>query len=394
LFAQIESAPAAASGVQKVDVTELSKSADTVRFATFNVSFHRKAAGELIEEFENPNPRKLQAKRIAEILQTVRPDVVLLNEFDFDADGRALKAFQKNFLSVGQNNKQPIKYPHVFRTSVNTGVDSGVDLDDDGNTGTANDAFGFGRYPGQYGMVVLSKFPIKKDQVRTFQKFLWKDMPGNLMPINPGTDQPFYSAEVTKLFRLSSKSHWDVPIEANGQTIHFLTAHPTPPVFDEEEDRNGRRNHDEIRLFADYITPGKADYLYDDNGKKGGLAQHAKFVIAGDMNADPNDGDSSFNAAHQLTKHPLINQSSTPKSLGGVFYAKRQGGKNDSQRGDAQFDTGDFRDNSVGNLRLDYCLPSKNLSIENSGIFWPKPEQPSAKLIRASDHRLVWIDVK
>ena len=35
--------------------------------------------------------------------------------------------------------------------------------------------------------------------------------------------------------------------------VHFLVSHPTPPTFDGAEDRNGTRNHDEIRFWADYI---------------------------------------------------------------------------------------------------------------------------------------------
>lgn len=392
--AQSQIKPPIAPRTKVAAVDHSSKDPSSIRFATFNVSFHRKSAGELSEEFEKASSRKLQARRVAETLQIVRPDVVLLNEFDFDAAGKALKAFQTNYLSISQNGKQPIDYPHTFFLPVNTGVDSGIDLDGDGKSGTGNDAFGYGLYPGQYAMVVLSKLPINKDLAKSFQTFLWKDMPENLMPVKPGTDQPFYSAEATALLRLSSKSHWDVPIQVDGQVIHLLTAHPTPPVFDGAEDRNGRRNHDEIRLFADYVSPGKANYLYDDKGVTGGLAKDARFVIAGDMNADPDDGHSSFNAASQLTSHPLINHQKTPASAGGTFYAQQQGGKNADHRGDPKFDTGDFRDSSVGNLRLDYCLPSKNLSIQKSGVFWPTPDQPGAKLPRASDHRMVWIDIQ
>ena len=97
-------------------------------------------------------------------------------------------------------------------------------------------------------------------------------MPGALLPDRASTPEPrdWYSREELRIFRLSSKSHWDVPIRIGGDTVHFLTSHPTPPVFDGPEDRNGRRNHDEIRLFADYITPGRAGYLYDDKGRRGG----------------------------------------------------------------------------------------------------------------------------
>ena len=99
--------------------------------------------------------------------------------------------------------------------------------------------------------------------MRTFQLFKWKDMPGNLIPT------PFYSPDEVDILRLSSKSHWDVPVRIGGKTVHFLVAHPTPPVFDGPEDRNGRRNFDEIRFWADYITPGKSGYIYDDDGTHG-----------------------------------------------------------------------------------------------------------------------------
>lgn len=366
---------------------------DIVRFATFNVSMYREQAGQLVSELSGDEVLD-QPQKIAEIIQRVRPDVLLLNEFDYDRNGEAIAAFRKQYLEVAQNDQAPIVYPYMFAAPANTGVDSEVDLDDDGKTGTPNDCFGFGRHPGQYGMVVLSRFPIERNRVRTFQRFLWKDMPGNLMPVKPGTSEPYYSESARKIFRLSSKSHWDVPIKVKDQTIHMLAAHPTPPVFDGDEDRNGRRNHDEIRLLADYVSPGKAGYLYDDQGHKGGLAPDASFVIVGDLNADPVDGDSSQAAAKQLTEHPRINHTITPSSAGGSHFAKVQGQQNDLHQGPAKFDTGDFRDSSVGNLRLDYCLPSKDLSVRSAGVYWPTPDQPGYEAVTATDHRMVWIDIE
>ncbi|MFT7629549.1 MAG: hypothetical protein ACI87E_000547, partial [Mariniblastus sp.] len=54
---------------------------------------------------------------------------------------------------------------------------------------------------------------------------------------------------------------------------------------------------------------------------------------------------------------------------------------------------GDFNDFKVGNLHLDYCLPSKTLTIKASGVFWPRPGEPGADLVLATDHRMVWVDV-
>jgi hypothetical protein len=56
--------------------------AETVRFATFNASLNRNAAGQLIGDLTTPNNE--QARTVAEIIQRVRPDVLLINEFDFD----------------------------------------------------------------------------------------------------------------------------------------------------------------------------------------------------------------------------------------------------------------------------------------------------------------------
>lgn len=47
-----------------------------------------------------------------------------------------------------------------------------------------------------------------------------------------------------------------------------------------------------------------------------------------------------------------------------------------------------------GNLRVDYVLPSIDLDVVGSGVYWPTTDDPHAYLNRASDHRLVWIDVR
>ena len=75
-------------------------------------------------------------------------------------------------------------------------------------------------------------------------------MPGALRPIDPATREPFHPDDIWKQLRLSSKSHWDVPVRTPKGVVHFLVSHPTPPVFDGPEDRNGKRNPDEIRLWT------------------------------------------------------------------------------------------------------------------------------------------------
>jgi len=374
------------------------------RFATFNVSLNRSYSEELIADLSTPD--NSQARAVAEIIQRNNPDVLLLNEFDYDSEGEAIELFRKNYLGVSQNGVEPVEYPYVYVAPSNTGILSGFDLDNDGATDGAGDAYGFGSFPGQFGMVLLSKYPIDSENMRTFQTFLWQDMPGALLPDNPETPEPndYYSEEELAVLRLSSKSHWDIPVEINGEIVHILASHPTPPVFDGEEDRNGQRNHDEIRFWADYITPGSNSYIYDDNGNYGGLGAGEKFVILGDLNADPLDGDSTNNAVSQLLNNPLINTSITPSSDGGVDAANRTGDINLSHLSDPAFDTGDFNDAEPGNLRTDYVLPSQNIAIKDAEVFWTTAEDPLFRLIGdfdpallptgypSSDHRLVSVD--
>jgi hypothetical protein len=387
-------APVGAAPVETPSVN----SNGNVRFATFNASLNRFNAGDLVSDLSTPN--NAQAQTVAEIIQRTRPDVLLINEFDFDQDGLAAQLFRDNYLSVSQNGADPIQYDYFFVAPSNTGIPSGFDLDNSGSVGGPNDAFGFGFFPGQYGMAVYSRYPIDYDEIRTFQTFLWKDMPGALLPDDPNTPEPadWYSADELAVFRLSSKSHWDVPIQIGNKVVHFLVSHPTPPVFNGPEDRNGTRNYDEIRFWADYIIPSRSGYIYDDQGNSGGLEPGAMFVIAGDQNSDPLDGDSIPGAIQQLIEHPLVNTRVTPSSEGAVEQAALQGGANATHLSDPAFDTADFSDFAPGNLRADYVLPRKNLRILDAGVFWPLNTDPLFPLVGtfpfpSSDHRLVWIDV-
>ena len=306
---------------------------DTVRFATYNASLNRAAAGQLVTDLSTPN--NTQARNIAEVLQRTRPDVVLLNEFDYVPGYRAVDLFRRNYLERSQQGAAPIRYRYAFTAPSNTGIPSGFDLDRNGTIGGGNDAYGFGEFPGQYGMVVLSRYPIDRDRIRTFQRFRWADLPGALLPDDPATPQPadWYSDAVLARFRLSSKSHWDVPVRVGRRTVHVLASHPTPPTFDGAEDRNGTRNFDEIRFWAEYVEPQANRWIYDDHGRRGGLRFGARFVIMGDQNSDPLDGDSVEGAIDQLLDSPWI-RDPRPSSAGAAEASVLQGGANLTHEGD------------------------------------------------------------
>ncbi|HEY4555051.1 MAG TPA: endonuclease/exonuclease/phosphatase family protein, partial [Lysobacter sp.] len=364
-----------------------------VRVATYNTSLYDEAAGGLIRRLEAGDA---DARNIAAVLQRTRPDIVLLNEFDYDERHRAADLFQRGYLEVAQpGGGAPLHYPYRYLAPVNTGVPSGLDLDRNGTVGGAgrergNDAWGYGLHPGQYGMLVLSRHPIDTAAVRTFQRLRWSAMPRVEQPRLPDTGEPWYRPDVWAQLRLSSKSHWDVPIRTPAGTVHLLAAHPTPPVFDGVENRNGLRNRDEIRLWAEYIGGGDAGWLCDDAGRCGGLAAGAHFVIAGDYNADPSDGDGMPGAIAQLLEHPRVNATVVPRSAGAPERATLRG---IARRGDVAAHTGDFGP-KAGTLRLDYVLSSRGLEVVGSGVFWPVASAPEAAIAGASDHHLVWIDMK
>jgi len=360
----------------------------TIRFATYNIAMGLESRGELNKRLHSGDDEALQ--KVAAIIQQVRPDVLLLNEFDwFELDSALL--FITNYLDKPQFDNEAISYAHAVNGAVNTGEDSGLDLNSNGVLGEPEDAWGYGKFSGQYGMAVFSRFPLKLE--RAFRFFKWSDMPDAMVPTNPD-GSGWYPDEIYKKLRLSSKSHWDVSLETGDKTIHFLVSHPTPPVFDGPEDRNGNRNHDEIRLWADYVDPRRSTYIYDDAGNNGGLTEGTRFVIAGDLNADPVDGDSSHKAILQLLEHPMVNASCVPLSKGGEEASLTQGGKNLEHEGNPASDTGDFNDKYTGNMRIDYVLPSATLKVVSCGVFWPGNDQPGQELIDVSDHRLVWVDIE
>lgn len=372
-----------------------------VRFATWNVSMFRPTLGELLADLQTGTDP--QATAAATVIAAQAPDVLLLNEFDYDAEGAALQAFVDLYLDPAFGGQSPYEFRWVAPS--NTGVHSGLDLNGDGRLDTTpgsqdygNDSLGFGVFEGQYGFAVLSRYPIVTDDIRTFQNLRWADMPDALLPDNAATPEPadFYSADALALFRLSSKNHADVPVRIGDQLVHLLASHPTPPAFDGPEDRNGRRNHDEIVFWTHYAD--NAGWITDDGGTAGGLQSDALFVVAGDLNNDPFDPADNLRGIQRLLDHPRVQSSPVPTSNGGPAAAEEQGQANADHQGPDLNDTADFSDGAVGNLRADYVLPSTGMEIVAASVVWPRTGEPFFDLISdepfaVSDHRMVVVDL-
>jgi len=371
---------------------------ETLRVATFNIEDVR--TGELLD----PESERLRAA--AALIQRLRPDVLVLNEVpynqpgdpDWQPDQQAgdnAQRFCDGFLARSQGDGlEPLEMT-AFMAPVNTGVASGFDLDNDGSihtevpplppvgedprtpegTAYAGDAWGFGTYPGHYGMAILvdRNLKIADSEIHTFQHFLWSRMPGALAPVDPGSGESWYSPREWASMRLAAKSFWDVPVVMpSGRRIRFLLSHPTPPAFDGAEQRNRSRNHDEIRFWADYLNG--APYIVDDNGVAGGLEPNELFVIAGDLNSDPDEGLSLGNPIDRfLLQHPRIQGDFVPS-------APPRG-----QDGDEDLDPDDT---SSWGMRVDYVLPSSGFEIIGGAVWRPRNG------VKVSDHFLVYLDLE
>ena len=114
-------------------------------------ALNRNAAGDLVRDLSTSG--NAQARVIAEFIQRTDPDIILINEFDSVENGLAATLFRDNYLRVAQNGAPPIDFPYFFTAPSNTGIPSGFDLNNNGVVGGGDDAFGFGLFPGQYGMV-------------------------------------------------------------------------------------------------------------------------------------------------------------------------------------------------------------------------------------------------
>lgn len=273
--------------------------------ALWHEALSRKGPGLLLRDVQKGDP---VAQAMADAVRAADPDILVLTKIDFDAGGLALAAFAD--LSGGYDHQLPLR--------PNTGVPTGVDLNGDGRTAGFADAQSFGRFPGEGGMAVLSRYAVDREAVQSFGGVLWKDLPGtHMVPEDVG-----YDVQI-----LSSGGHWVVPIKVKGAVLRLLVGHSMTPVFDGPEDRNGRRNLDELRLWEQVI--GDLD---------------GTFVFAANTNLDPDRGDGYRDAIAGFLASPRVQD-----PLPGIVTAHWD---------------------RPGPMRVSYLLPSADIGIAAARV-WP-----------------------
>lgn len=330
--------------------------AETLRVATYNPELTDQGPGLVLQSLQSgTDPKMIAVIRVIAILEA---DVVLITGLDYDAEGVALATLADELA------KGSADYPFHLALRPNTGIATGLDLDGNGRLGEPRDAMGYGRFAGAAGMAILSRYPIDTTNIRDFSGFLWADLPNNLM------QDP---TPIRAIQRLSTTGMYEVPISLpNGKSLRLLTYYATPPVFDGTEDRNGRRNHDESAFWLRLID-GQLPYA----------APAAPFILLGQQNLDPVDGEGRPAAMRALLNHPAL-QDPAPR------------GANDrvdpEHGGDAAMDTALY--DAIGGLRVEQVLPSADLEITASGILWPPDTDPLGPVLAtASRHRPVWVDL-
>lgn len=325
--------------------------AETVRIASYDPNLTRKGPGLLLRDIMSGKDEQVLAATL--VIAGADPDILLLTGIDWDHDRAALRAFAQLLARGGAD------YPHLLAMQPNSGMATGMDIDGDGRLGEPEDSQGWGSFTGQNGMAILSRFPF--GEVTDYSAGLWKDLPGNIM-------ETALSADAANVQRLSNTGHWDVEIMTS-PALHLLAFSATPPVFDGPEDRNGRRNHDETAFWLSHIPD-------------------APFVLAGNANLDPIDGEGRHEAINGLLSDPRL-QDPRPDSEGARLAA------DPDHSGDPALDTVDWPDGKPGNLRVTYILPAADMDVSGSGTLWPEAGQPLASVsAAASPHRLVWVDLE
>ncbi|MEM9343038.1 MAG: endonuclease/exonuclease/phosphatase family protein [Pseudomonadota bacterium] len=342
-------------------VASLAGAAEAIRIATLNTGLERDAPGLFLRDILKGEAEDIQ--HAARLIARAKADVILLQGVDWDYEQVALTAFREMVNAEGG-----AAFTHQFTTQPNAGMPTLVDLDGDGYLRGSADAEGFGAFLGQGGMAVLSRWPVELTQ--ELSDLAWWQVPDTaLLPEDPG-----YGVR-----RLSSVGHWMLTVTPDdAPPFQLLAFHASPPVFDGPEDLNGRRNRDEILLWA---------HLLD--GRLEAPAPDGRFAILGVANADPEDGDARRDGIHTLLRHDALHDVG-PRSEVGEALAERDSGVNDRHSGDPALDTANYADDDPGNLRVDYVLPSAEWPVEGAGILWADPGDNEGPAVR---HGVVRVDL-
>ncbi|MDO6727979.1 endonuclease/exonuclease/phosphatase family protein [Cognatishimia sp. 1_MG-2023] len=290
---------------------------------------------------KDPEPMAV-AKQIAD----AAPDIIVLQNIDFDSQNHGLSGLRELI-----NNQGGPSYPHLFAPRPNTGIPTGIDIDGDGISNGPRDAHGYGTFPGQRGIAILSQHPIATAGVQSFSNILWQNAAAAAPDVIPAPEM--LSIDARDTFRLSSTAHVAIPFSINGSLLTILTHHATPPMFDGPEDRNGFRNAAENLFWLAYLNGTFTEALPQS------------YILAALTNIDPNKGQ-----GHRSAMQSILQSQQFREPLVTVPPTNRV--------------TVQWNETQSSSMRVSYLLPSPNITVKATG----NRPMPSA-----SRHHLIWIDI-
>ena len=281
-------------------------SGDAVRFATFNASLNRGTAGQLRADLSTPD--NAQARVIAEIVQRARPGRAADQRVRLRPAGRG--AVPRQLSGRGPERRAPVRYPYHFIAPCNTGIASGFDLNNNGTVvttpgapGYGDDALGFGAFPGQFGMVVYSQLPDRPARRPHVPELPVEGHAGRAAARRPG-----HPGARRLVLAGGARGRPAVVEEPLGRADRDRPPHrPLPrraPDTAGLRRRGGPQRTPQLRRdpASGPTTSRRARAATSTTTAASAAAcgPASSFVIAGDQNSDPLDGDSIPGAAQQL----------------------------------------------------------------------------------------------
>ena len=130
----------------------------------------------------------------------------------------------------------------------------------------------------------------------------------------------------------------------------------------------------------------------------GGLAADAEFVIVGDLNSDPLDGDSLAGATDQLLALDRVQDPATDQRRGGSWPRSPNGRSTTPTTATRRSTPLTSPTTHPATCESTTSYRQTTSTIVDAGVFWPPTNDDLARLVTteplaSSDHRLVWVDL-
>lgn len=294
-----------------------------------------------------------QVSYATKILKNLSPDILSINEIQFDLPGvpeKTYKSLGKNIKRIAEKIEMPLQSLSFF--PANTGMNAKPSLDDKAynlrldrkDFGKYADLVNFGLFPAQYS--TAGAFNFRKINEVIVSGVKWKDF-------NPDINLSLYADSsgnpLPEDIELFDKSFSDVTLKINDKSLHVILLHTVPAFgFGNKKTPNLERNRDQLKFLEWYLT-GESSYPSKDLGLQP-LKKTDSFIAMGDWNVSPSADKPGSDVIVSLGKrfNYWINKE--------IDTYVGQG----------------LSGNTKYAQQLDYILLSNDIKIKDAGVYFPK----------------------